>query len=257
MDRLWPAGLESLESKPPFFWVHGDTTNTVLRRCLGPDQPIYAIEHQSLDGQRARYTEVETIAEHYLRQVRDVRPYGPYLLGGYSFGAAVAFEMAQQLQKSGEHVLGLFMLDPPGKKRKGQLSVTNKPSHLLPRLLSRIEANIRSLSMSVQRLRWKACLAAGSLVPPSLRSKYILDIYRDAIRIYTPQPYSGPVTLFKTEGDSYQPRLDWIKLVTGDIEIYEEVAAHLELRQERYIRVWAACLKHLLDRTQQAVGAGI
>lgn len=36
--------------------------------------------------------------------LRSVQPKGPYFLGGWSFGGWVAFEMAQQLQNSGEEV---------------------------------------------------------------------------------------------------------------------------------------------------------
>lgn len=36
----------------------------------------------------------------FLQEIQKVQPKGPYLIGGYSFGATVAFEMALQLQKS-------------------------------------------------------------------------------------------------------------------------------------------------------------
>ena len=102
-------------SRPPFFWVHGDHSVAILPTYLGPDQPLYGLEHQSQDGQPARYTRVEDIAAHYLREVRSEYPHGPYLLGGYSFGAVVAFEMAHQLRRAGEQVDVLFLLDPSGK----------------------------------------------------------------------------------------------------------------------------------------------
>src|SRR5205085_533422 len=36
---------------------------------------------------------------------------GPYLLGGWSFGGLVAFEMAQQLLRDGQEVAGLALID--------------------------------------------------------------------------------------------------------------------------------------------------
>lgn len=62
---------------------------------------------------------VEEFAEHYLDAVRAVRPTGPYLLGGHSFGGTVAFEMALRLQRAGERVEGLFLFDslPPESYR--------------------------------------------------------------------------------------------------------------------------------------------
>ncbi len=54
---------------------------------------------------------VPDVARHYLAEIRRVRPYGPYALGGYSFGGNVAFEMALQLQQNGETVSDLVMFD--------------------------------------------------------------------------------------------------------------------------------------------------
>lgn len=51
------------------------------------------------------------LAAVYLRSLRIEQPRGPYLLGGYSFGATVSREMAQQLQAGGESVLGLALID--------------------------------------------------------------------------------------------------------------------------------------------------
>ncbi|XP_077508101.1 fatty acid synthase-like [Amblyomma americanum] len=54
---------------------------------------------------------VEKIATAYLQKIQNVQPRGPYHLVGYSFGAAVAFEMAVQLQASGVIVGSLTFLD--------------------------------------------------------------------------------------------------------------------------------------------------
>jgi aspartate racemase len=67
-------------SKPPFFWVHGDHSFGILAAYLGQDQPLYGLDHQSQDGRLARYTRVEDIAAHYLREARSAQPRGPYCL---------------------------------------------------------------------------------------------------------------------------------------------------------------------------------
>jgi acetyltransferase-like isoleucine patch superfamily enzyme/thioesterase domain-containing protein len=41
------------------------------------------------------------------------QPHGPYLVGGYSFGALVAFEIARILEAGGDSVEHLWLLDPP------------------------------------------------------------------------------------------------------------------------------------------------
>src|SRR6185436_2978377 len=43
--------------------------------------------------------------------IRQVQPEGPYQLAGWSFGGTIALEMAQQLQKGGESVAFLGVID--------------------------------------------------------------------------------------------------------------------------------------------------
>ena len=52
------------------------------------------------------------MAADYLKQIRGVQPQGPYLIGGFSFGGLVAYEMAQQLRQSGQDVGLLVLIDP-------------------------------------------------------------------------------------------------------------------------------------------------
>lgn len=54
---------------------------------------------------------IEKMAAVYVQRLREVQAEGPYHLAGYSFGATVAFEMAVQLQASGESVGSLTFLD--------------------------------------------------------------------------------------------------------------------------------------------------
>ena len=93
-------------------------SNSFLPRYLGWDQPLYGLEHQSQDGKPALYDSVKTIASHYLGEIHSVQPNGPYFLGGYSFGAMVAFEMAQQLKKAGADVALLTLLDPAQRNKQ-------------------------------------------------------------------------------------------------------------------------------------------
>src|SRR6202012_3200805 len=47
---------------------------------------------------------LEEMAAHYIEALREVRPAGPYSLGGWPMGGVVAFEMARQLEAAGETV---------------------------------------------------------------------------------------------------------------------------------------------------------
>jgi len=115
----WPSlvAIQPQGLNPPFFCVHalfGDVDCYAdLARRLGPDQPVYGLQAQGLDGSCAPLTRIDSMAAHYVEEMRTVQPRGPYSLGGYSGGGTIALEMAQQLRASGEEVALLAMFDSP------------------------------------------------------------------------------------------------------------------------------------------------
>src|SRR5262249_25756477 len=96
--------LQAKGTKPPLFLVHGmggEILNYMsLPRYLGEDQPLYALRGLGAVGSQEPFRRAEQMAAYYLQQARSVTQ-GPLLLGGFSFGAVIAFEMAQQLQAQG------------------------------------------------------------------------------------------------------------------------------------------------------------
>jgi len=84
-------------------------------RSLGPDQPCYALQPPGMDWTSVGCTTLPEIAAHYIGEVKAVQPHGPYRLLGAGFGGLVVFEMALQLQRMGEPVERLMMVDthPP------------------------------------------------------------------------------------------------------------------------------------------------
>ncbi|XP_066991506.2 fatty acid synthase [Anabrus simplex] len=58
----------------------------------------------------APLTSIQNLAAFYVQHIKKIQPASPYMLCGYSFGACVAFEMALQLEQSGNSV-ELFLLD--------------------------------------------------------------------------------------------------------------------------------------------------
>ncbi len=274
------APLQPNGSKVPFFWVHGESSDALLSRYLGKDQPLYGLLHQTHDGTPARYTSVEDIASHYLSEIRTVQANGPYFIGGYCFGGLLAFEMAQQLKRRGEQV-GLLVLLAPSNLRSNQLS-DRAPEDVhtfssmrtsLRRKWTRYRLNEERLSRREWRLRvfklargkmveslvritapvrklaetaaCKAYLKAGLLLPLGLRSPYILKVYFRAIRDYVPEVYSGRVIIFKGP-----PR--WRTLVGTSVEIREVPGSHSDVLKEPYVRVWAEGLKSSLQEAQSS-----
>ena len=275
-DSLIP--LQTRGSKPPFFWVHGEDSNAFLPRYLGPDQPLYGLRHQSEDGTPARYHTVVDIAAHYLSEIRSVQPQGPYFLGGYCFGAIVAFEIAQQLKKLNQGIPLLVLLDPVNPK-VGPLSASAPPTsrsstngtslvdeisrHLLNLeslkanekvhyVLERAKGKIMSITSPInkilKKMAYEACLALGYPIPPSLHSRYILDIYDQAMADYVPEVHPGRLIILKAS-EHCDPD-SWRRLAMKRIEIHEIPGDHSIILHEPYVRDWGNLLKMEIDGVQ-------
>lgn len=83
-----------------------------LAKQLGVAQPLHVLHvvgaEDDLDGQ---VHSVEELASIYEPQILAVCPPGPVVLGGYSFGALVAFELARRLGAKGRPVPLLMSFD--------------------------------------------------------------------------------------------------------------------------------------------------
>jgi amino acid adenylation domain-containing protein len=274
-------------SQPPFFWVHGDLSNSFLPRYLGWDQPLYGLEHQSQDGKPALYDSVESIASHYLDEIHTVQPKGPYFLGGYSFGAMVAFEMAQQLKKAGADVALLALLDPPSVtsskssssvvpsssnrltnsaalfreeirrhwRHLAQVGAPEKLAYVLIRVkwkvINKVQQLIWPINKILKKVVWKAYLAMSRPLPPSLRSRYILDIYHHARLKYVPQRYPGRAIYIKGEMRPSAHLLAWSRLVDQGLEVQVVPGNHADVIKEPYAHLWAEKLKTWLRAAQE------
>lgn len=99
----------------PLFMVHsvaGELTwLPYLLDALEARRPLYGFAAPGLNAEAPFFGSLEAMAAAYLRGVREVQPQGPYLLGGYSMGGVVAFEMARQLQDAGESTALLALMD--------------------------------------------------------------------------------------------------------------------------------------------------
>ena len=110
--ELVPLNLKG--SKQTSFWVHGGVGYAALyanlSKALGPDYPFYAFQAKGVDGKSIPQDFEEMIA-HYTHCIRLAQPEGPYVIGGYSYGGLVAYEIARRMHLSGDDVSRLVLFD--------------------------------------------------------------------------------------------------------------------------------------------------
>ncbi|WP_370415265.1 amino acid adenylation domain-containing protein [Streptomyces fradiae] len=121
-DPLVPIRTDG--DRRPMFFVHPMGGNVLcyvrFAKHLPDDQPFYALQAAGADPGTEALRSVEEIAAGYVEAIRRVQPSGPYVIGGWSFGGFVAFEMARQLRAAGEKIARLVLLDTtalnPGRR---------------------------------------------------------------------------------------------------------------------------------------------
>ncbi len=106
----------SRNDKKPIFFVHGGNIGPEaylpLVQKLPEDQSFYCLENYNIYHSDSRISGLVPLAEKYIEFMQELVPQGPFVLGGWSFGGLVAFEMARQLEAAGERVDHLYLLDP-------------------------------------------------------------------------------------------------------------------------------------------------
>jgi amino acid adenylation domain-containing protein len=109
------VGLQTSGTRAPLFFVHPAGGSAfcyvTLARYLGQEQPFYGLQTPGLYDEQALSSDVRELAACYVQAIRAVQPEGPYHLGGWCVGGIIAYEMACQLQQSGEEVALLALLD--------------------------------------------------------------------------------------------------------------------------------------------------
>jgi len=115
--------LQESGSRTPIFFVHpgdGDVlAYAKLARKLGDDQPSYALRARGIDDGSSMQGSLVEMAADYVEEIRRVQPSGPYIVGGFCVGGAIAFEMAGQLDSAGERVAAIILLDPRFPRPRG------------------------------------------------------------------------------------------------------------------------------------------
>lgn len=205
-----PMHAAPVAGRTPLFLVAGMYGNVLnlshLAHLLGEDRPFYALQARGLYGDAAPHESFEEAATDYLAEVLQVQPQGPYLLGGFSGGGLIAFEMARQLIDRGEQVLGVLMLDTPAREIP-DFSLGDKLS-MLAQTAQR--EGIGFIGQKIQsRIEWEkekrrrraepAKEAAGN--SPSFQSRRIGDAFLRSLAKYKIPKVDVKVALFRPKLD--------------------------------------------------------
>jgi len=243
--------------KPPlFFCANASEEALPLAKNLGKEQPFYFLESGLVVTGNVE-SKIKALAAHHVKDILLIQPEPPYLLCGYSFGAVLIDEIAQQLLAKGKQVSLVVLLDRYGVHpiyklyRKLVIFMTDHLHHLAP--LS-FRDKLRYIQENLKR-------QISKRLPKSTNGEKNRPPYIH-------QAYPGKVILFcciPNKHDSVPPdrqipiipakftllffrRAGWDKRIKPDLEIITVPGDHISMQEEPHVKVLAEKLQVCLDR---------
>ncbi len=257
--------LQKNGSATPLFCLCGINLYREFAHSLGENQPVYAIyadEEQALLKQAVQgevgNVSVKKLADSYCKAILRQQAKGPYQLAGISFGGILAIETARLLEKKGEKVALVILLDTILKKGERKSRVDVLQHHLknvrekgINYLLSKAKNRIGSEESGNQT-------EDGQDEHASIRIRELA--YLQAMREYEEkiQPYMGDVVLvraqktFKGGAIEYLPAYGWEEHLQGSFTVIDVPGDHLGIITQPQVRVLAEKLKCFLTPKPQA-----
>jgi thioesterase domain-containing protein len=224
---------------------------------FGPNQPVYGLQSTGIAGEASPLIRIEMMAEQYLAAIRQVQPEGPYQLAGWSFGGTVALEMAQQLQKTGESVAFLGIIDTRLYSTRfatfwhgSRVFLTSMLPHLWPYV---------SDYLHLQSAHPEQAELGGETRRPNFKTsefKRLLQVFHANVRAdsrYRPQRYPGRVTLFKTETVHPDSTWGWGDIAANGVELHQIPGHHMNVLRSPQVQVLAEKLSACLAQPDEVI----
>ena len=91
----------------------GSATSYISIPNISPDLAVYGLNCPFMKNPTQYTCGIEGVSAIYLAEMKRRQPQGPYVIGGWSAGGVIAYEVALQLQAMGEKVERLVLIDSP------------------------------------------------------------------------------------------------------------------------------------------------
>jgi polyketide synthase PksJ len=217
--------IRSSGHHPPLFCFH-PVAGTIfcyanLAKYLKYDAPIYGIQDPSIAQGKLLFDTMEDMASTYIKEIKKIQATGPYYLGGLSFGATLAAEVARQLRLNGDTIKVLFFFDGWAK-----FSAEQNIEAIFKDAIMQIYDN-RPDSQKLSNMAWQ-------------RMRMLLN--------YDVKPIQEPVFLYKAQTllpeyiEINEPYNYWTKHVVNPIHLAHVPGDHETILDEPNIKTLASLL---------------
>uniref|UniRef100_A0AAU8H6V0 G8446 n=1 Tax=Sporormiella sp. TaxID=2012087 RepID=A0AAU8H6V0_9PLEO len=91
----------------------GSATSYISIPNISPDMAVFGLNCPFMKTPEKWTCGVEGVALIYMQEMKRRQPKGPYIIGGWSAGGVMAYEVCRQLVNNGEEVESLVLIDAP------------------------------------------------------------------------------------------------------------------------------------------------
>ncbi|KAF2280129.1 ketoacyl-synt-domain-containing protein [Westerdykella ornata] len=226
----FPAPLYRAADKPdrpPLFLFHdGSGLCNVYGRLQNIDRDVYGIFSLDFSSVDTSIGTMEELASRYIDRAGFMKM-GPIVLGGWSFGGVLAFEVSRQLRKRGKHdVLGVILIDSPHPVRHEPL-----PEAVISHVCSQMPAHspaLRSLRSAIAaQFRRNASLLAKYAPQPEKSWQCVMLKCKDT---FDTKELCGVDYPWLSDVEFRQASVgEWERLSGGKIPVVEVKGNHFDL----------------------------
>jgi amino acid adenylation domain-containing protein len=262
------SGLHASTPRP-WFLVHPAGGNVLCYRGLAEmlDGPCYGLQAPGPAAGLPALATVEDLAELYVEALLEVQPRGPYLLGGWSSGGVIAFEMAHRLEGRGHQVTRVVVIDSPAPVAPraldeaglllwfledldigfdiGRVSAADAAALADGPLADRVARALALARASGARAGSPTSTAGGELDGAGLTSSYA--VFRGVVQAcnsYRPPTIAADLTVLRAkhgqvsefaDHPSDAPHWGWASLTTGATQTAQLPGTHYTLLTEQHV----------------------
>lgn len=263
--------LRKTGTRAPLFCVHpaggGGSVYKNLSDALGDDQPVWALQARGLEEGETFHKNLDEMVKAYIAALREVQPTGPYHLLGTSLGGLIAHEMTSQLERQGETVAALIMLDTATVQHApGNAHDSNEQRQRALLLAIAQDAGLTSESASIDNeelvTRVRDQMAQVGMIPRGTPADGFKRLLQQSIASSTltvgrtKQRCHAAILLFKAMLDPQPEDLslfDWSPFTDSTFKTIDVQAKHSDMlwQPDSYPYI-AQCVRHYLNASSQS-----
>jgi nonribosomal peptide synthetase DhbF len=248
--RTGPASLFCVHPLGGLSWLYYPLVN-VIPESVG----VYGVQARGLRPGDPLPESLSAMAADYVEQIRAVQPGGPYHLLGLCAGGEIVHEMAVQLQRAGERVALLAMLDsrPTPHRRETQVARLNAVARHFDLDVPEAERPLLTGDILYEQLRRRQGPYSFLI---RQKGRAVVDFYEHMIKLVDNHRFAvfdGDLLFVEAAAartpDRYFAPM-WQRYVTGEIDIMALKYLHRQLaRAEVLETIGARVAEHIRPGT--------